>query len=297
VKVYDVAIVGSGPAALGAAIYTARENLSTVIIERGVVGGLVAAIDHVDNYPGFPEGIAGMDLAANMQAQAEQLGAELRYAEALTCSKNTDVVNITTDEGKISARTLIIASGTGYRHLNIPGDEAVHYCATCDGPFYREKRLVVIGGANSAVQEAIFLSKFASHVDLCARSTIKADQALVKKLRQLDGKITVHEGYVPREIILDKGVIHGVRFDADTIAADGVFVLAGSVPSTDWLAESGVKLDPEEYVITDAAMQTNVAGIYAAGDVRSGSVRQITTAVGDGAIAARSIRHYLEGRG
>ena len=165
----DVAIIGSGPAGLSAALYTAREGRSTLVIEKALTGGLVATIDRIDNYPGLPQAHGG-ELAGQMWRQAESFGAKLLQATVLKCCKNDNVVKITTDNGVITAKTVVIATGSAYRKLDIPGGDRLHYCATCDGAFYKNQPIAVIGGGNSAVQEAIFLSRYASHIDLVVRS-------------------------------------------------------------------------------------------------------------------------------
>ena len=173
--VYDVVAIGAGPAALSAAIYTTREDLKTLLIERGVVGGLAAVTDWVDNYPGFPEGLAGLDLAENLRKQAERFGTEIELGEVSKIIDEGKLKRLETTSGDIYAKTVLIATGSDYKKIGIPGEQeyyarGVHYCATCDGAFYRDKRIVVVGGGNSAVQEAMFLTRFASHIDLLVRS-------------------------------------------------------------------------------------------------------------------------------
>jgi thioredoxin reductase (NADPH) len=296
-KVYDVAIVGSGPAALTAAIYSAREGKSTLVIEKSVTGGLMATIDKIDNYPGVPS-VSGGELAGNFWDQAEKFGAEIKFAEVLKCCKNDNVVKITTDDGDISAKTLLIATGNSYRKLDIPGSDRVHYCATCDGPFYKGKKLAVVGGGNSAVQEAMFLSEFAEHIDLIVRKDLKASKILLDELEKYAEKITIHKGRNAKEVVVKDNKVTGLKLDNDeVVAADGVFVFVGSIPSSGGLEDSRIELDKFGYVKTDEDLMTNVPGIFAAGDIRSGNVKQIAVAVGEGATAARSIRNYLEREG
>ncbi|MDR3125797.1 MAG: FAD-dependent oxidoreductase [Candidatus Nomurabacteria bacterium] len=293
-KIYDVAIVGSGPAGLAAAIYTARERHSTLVIEKGVVGGLMATIDKIDNYPGFL-GVSGGELTEKFWNQAEKFGAELKNAEVLRCCKKDNVVKITTDSGEISTKTLVIATGNSYRKINIAGAERVHYCATCDGPFYKDKNLAVIGGGNSAVQEAMFLAEFAKHINLVVRSKLTASQILLDELKRYKGKIDVRLGAEPAEVVIEKNQVVGLKLvGGEVLPADGVFVFVGSIPSSDRLDGSRTKLDERGYVLTDTDLMTNVPGIFAAGDIRSGNVKQIAVAVGEGATAARSVRRYLE---
>lgn len=289
---FDVAIVGSGPAALTAAIYTAREGLATVVLEKGAVGGLLATISKIDNYPGY-ENISGIELAEKFAAQAERFGAVIKTAEVMKIDRN-DTIEVTTDEGKVNARAVVIASGSAYKKLGIPGEENAHYCATCDGPFYRDKNLVVIGGANSAVQEAIFLAKYAKHVDLVARGKFSASQKLMDELGK-NGRITSHTGLAAKEIITNDGVVTAVDFGEKTLPCDGVFIFAGQTPATEFLPASRIELDENGYVKTDDGMMTNLGGVFAAGDVRSGVVRQVAVAVGEGAAVARRVRDYIGG--
>jgi thioredoxin reductase (NADPH) len=292
-KVYDVAIVGSGPAGLTTALYTARERHSTVVIEKGATGGLMATIDKIDNYPGVL-GISGGELAEKFWSQAEDFGAELKLAEVVKCCKNNNVVKITTDDGEILAKTMVISTGNSYRKINIPGGDYVHYCATCDGPFYKNKNLAVIGGANSAVQEAIFLSEFADHIDLVVRGKLTASQILLDELERYSDKIDIHLRAEPKQVIVKNNKVSGLELaDGKVLPADGVFVFVGTIPNGR-LDGSRVKLDQQGYVITDENLMTNVSGVFAAGDVRSGNVKQIAVAVGEGATVAKSIRLYLE---
>lgn len=306
-KTHDLVIIGAGPSALTAAIYATREDLDTLLIEKGVIGGLMATIDKIENYPGFPNGIEGLTLAMDFQSQAEKFGAKIDLAEVKKIEKVENVVKITTDNGEFQAKTLLIASGNDYRKLGISGEKeyygnGVHYCATCDGAFYRDKRLVVIGGANAAVQEAMFLTKFASHIDLVVRSHIKATEILQKELGKYvkSGKITVHEGWTPDEIVAKNGQISSVTVhktdqpkNRQEFTADGVFIFAGVIPNTGFLVGSGVELDNVGHIITDEDLMTNIPGIFASGDVRSGAAKQVSVAVGEGTTAALSIREYL----
>lgn len=302
-KLHDVVMIGAGPTSLAAAVYTCREDKDTVLIEKGVPGGLAAVTDWVDNYPGFPEGISGMDLATNLQAQAERFGAEIRYGEVTGLEDKGDYRVVHTTEGDIKARAVLIATGSDYRKIGVPGEQefygrGVHYCATCDGAFYRDKRLVVVGGGNSAVQEAIFLTRFATHIDLLVRSQITASEALQHQLEQHTDKITVHLGTATKEIVGENNQVikvvgekGGQTIDFPT---DGVFVFVGLLPNTGFLKGSGIMLDQLGLIDTDAYLMTNMPGVFAAGDVRSGATMQIASAVGEGATAALKIREYLE---
>jgi len=322
-EVHDLVIIGAGPSALTAAIYTTREDIDTVLIEKGVIGGLLATIDKIENYPGFPGGIEGLNLAMDFQAQAEKFGAQIELAEvqkilpaviASTAKQSSmdrhgdksprddKIFQVTTDTGEFQARAILVASGNAYRKLGIPGEEHAHYCATCDGAFYRGQKLVVIGGANSAIQEAMFLTKFAAHINLIVRSRIKASEVLQKELANYvkAGQITIHEGWTPDEIVVKGGQVTAVKIhqtdapdQTKEIATDGMFVFAGVIPNTGFLADSGVELDQTGHIITDAELMTNVPGIFASGDVRAGATKQVSSACGEGTTAALAIREYL----
>lgn len=302
--VLPVVMIGAGPSALAAAIYTTREAIDTVLYEKGVVGGLAAITDQVDNYPGFPDGIAGMDLADNLRQQAERFGAKIEYGDVSALRRENDVNIVTVDGKEVAARAVLIATGSDYNKLGIPGEaefygRGVHCCATCDGAFYKDKRLAVVGGGNSGVQEAIFLTRFASHIDLLVRSTVKASKVLRDELQQYidSGKVTVHLQTVPEEIVAKDGAVCAVRAakngEAVTFEVDGVFVFIGLKPNTQFLAGSGVQLDELGLVKTDEHLATNLPGVFASGDVRSGATMQVASAVGEGATAALSIREYL----
>ena len=305
-EIHDVVMVGAGPSALAAAIYTTREDVETVLYEKGAVGGLAAITDKVDNYPGFPDGIEGMKLADQLQKQAERFGARIEYGDVSAIQRREEYIELTVDGEVVKARSVLIATGSDYNKLGIPGEaeyygRGVHYCATCDGAFYRDKRLVVVGGGNSGVQEALFLTRFASHIDLLVRSTIKASDVLQRELQtHVDaGKVTIHLQTNPTEIATDdSGKVAFVRATKEgeptVFATDGVFVFIGLKPNTQFLRGSGVELDERGLVKTDEHLATSVAGVYASGDVRSGATMQVASAVGEGATAALNIREYLD---
>lgn len=301
-KVHELVIVGAGPAALSAAIYTTREDIDTVLYEKGVPGGLAAITDWVDNYPGFEKGISGLDLAEQLRKQAERFGADIQLGEVLKITEDGKLKKLETTDGDIYAKAVLIATGTDYKKIGVPGEaeyfaRGVHYCATCDGAFYRDKKLVVIGGGNSAVQEALFLTRFASHIDLLVRSTLKASDVLIKELEKND-KITVHIGTTPDEIVgKDNKVVSVTATKAGEkteFKTDGVFVFVGLNPNTVFLQNSDVKLDEIGFVIAENGLKTSMPGVFAAGDVRSGATMQIASAVGEGATAALRIREFLE---
>lgn len=300
----DVLMVGAGPASLSAAIYTTREDLKTVLYEKGVIGGLAAITDWVDNYPGFPEGIAGLDLSDGLTKQAERFGAKIEIGEVMGMKLDGNHILVETTDGPVTAKSVLVATGSDYKKLGIPGEteyyaRGVHYCATCDGAFYRDKKLVVVGGGNSAIQEALFLTKFASHIDLLVRSTIKASDVLVEELEKHKDKITVHLGVTTDEIVgEDNKVVKVVGTDVATgkkvdFPTDGVFVFVGLLPNTGFL-NGALELDEQGLIKTNNKLETSMKGVFAAGDVRSGATMQIASAVGEGATAALMIREYLD---
>lgn len=305
-KIRDVVMIGAGPSALTAAVYTTREDIDTVLYEKAVVGGLAAVTDQVDNYPGFPEGIPGLTLAGELEKQAERFGAQIEYGDVSALRTEGDLKVLTVDGQDVKARAVLIATGSDYNKLGIPGEaefygRGVHYCATCDGAFYRDKRLVVVGGGNSGVQEAIFLTRFATHIDLLVRSTIKASEVLQHDLQKYvdEGKVTVHLQTTPDEIVANADnkvtTIKATKEGQPTeFAADGIFVFVGLKPNTQFLAGSGIELDEHGLIKTDRHLQTTIPGVFASGDVRSGATMQIASAVGEGATAALSIREYLD---
>lgn len=304
---HTVIMIGAGPAALSAAIYTTREDIDTLLVERAVPGGMAAVTDKVDNYPGFPDGIAGLELAGNMQAQAERFGAVIEPAEVTALHDEGEWKRLETTSGDMYAKAVLIATGSDYKKLGIPGEaeyyaRGVHYCATCDGAFYRDKRIAVVGGGNSAVQEAMFLTRFASHIDLIVRSKLRASEVLQKDLQKFvdEGKITVHLATTTDEIVADGDgkVTKVVGTDTATgkkvdIAIDGVFVFVGLKPNSQFL---GGALDVDEIglIKTDANLMSSMPGVFVAGDIRSGATMQVASAVGEGATAALKIREYLE---
>ncbi len=304
-SIRDVVIVGAGPSALAAAIYTTREDIDTVLYEKSVIGGLAAITDRIDNYPGFSEGIEGLKLANELQAQAERFGAIIEFGEVSEIRPEGDHKIVVVDGDEVRARAVLIATGSDYVKLGIPGEEenfgrGVHYCATCDGAFYRDRRLVVVGGGNSAVQETIFLTRFASHIDMLVRSDFRASDVLVQELQKYidEGKVTVHKKTTTDEIIGEEGVITGVKVTKGgqpmVFETDGVFVFIGLVPNTQFIDSSLIELDSMGHIKTDLKLQTTMSGVFASGDVRSGATLQIASAVGEGATAALSIREYLE---
>jgi len=298
-------MIGAGPSSLSAAIYTTREDIDTVVYEKGAIGGLAAVTDKVDNYPGFPDGIEGLTLAGYLEKQAERFGAHIEFGDVSALRDEGGIKIVTVDGADVKAKAVLIATGSDYNKLGVPGElefygRGVHYCATCDGAFYRDKRLVVVGGGNSAVQEAIFLTRFTTHIDLLVRSTIKASDVLQHELDMFvkEGKITVHLGTTTNEIVAVDGKVTSVKATKEgmptVFETDGVFVFVGLKPNTKFLEGSGVELDEVGLIKTNNQLETNVKGIFASGDVRSGATMQIASAVGEGATAALSIREYID---
>lgn len=304
---HDVIIVGAGPASLSAAIYTTREDIDTLLFERGVVGGLAAITDWVDNYPGFPDGIQGLELAENLRKQAERFGAVIELGEVTKITDEGEYKRLETTSGDMLAKAVLITTGSDYKKIGVPGEQefyarGVHYCATCDGAFYRDKRLVIVGGGNSAFQETIFLTRFASHIDLLVRSKVRASEVLQQDMQKYvdEGKVTIHLDTATDEIVGEDNKVTKVIGTKDgqkvEFPTDGVFVFVGLLPNSQFLKDSPIKLDEIGFVVTDDHLQTNMPGVFAAGDIRSGATMQIASAVGEGATAALIIREYLEGK-
>lgn len=304
---HDIIIIGAGPAALAAAIYTTREDIETLLFERGVVGGLAAVTDKIDNYPGFPDGVAGLTLADDLRKQAERFGAVIELGEVTDLKTEGSQTRISSTSGDMFAKAVLIATGSDYKKIGVPGEleyyaRGVHYCATCDGAFYRDKNIVVVGGGNSAVQEAIFLTRFTTHIDLLVRSTMRASDVLKKDLQGYvnDGKITVHLNTTTDEIVGVNNSVTGVKVtesgESKELHVDGVFVFVGLEPNSQFLKDTPVELDEIGFIKSDAQMMTNMPGVFVAGDIRAGATMQIASAAGEGATAALKMREFLEGQ-
>jgi thioredoxin reductase (NADPH) len=298
----DVIIVGAGAAGLTAALYTSRARLNTLVLESAVVGGLTATAYLVENYPGFPEGVLGPDLMESMRKQAERFGASLEMVAAEGIRPLDGNFEVLTSARSRFSRAVIIATGSYHRKLGVPGErdfvgKGVSYCASCDGAFFRDKLLVVVGGGNSAVDEALFLTRFAKRVRVVhRRDELRADR-IVQEAAFKNQKIefiwstvvTAIEGKDKVERVRLEDVKTGEERYLDT---DGVFIYIGLVPNSDFVADL-VKRDPLGLIIVDEALQTSVEGIFAAGDIRAGAVRQTVAACGDGCVAAYSVIEYL----
>jgi len=303
-SVKEVVMIGAGPSSLAAAIYTTREDIDTTLYEKSAIGGLAAITDIVDNYPGFPEGIEGLTLAGHLEKQAERFGAHVEYGDVTELRDEGKLKIITVDGAEVKAKAVLIATGSDYKKIGVPGEaefygRGVHYCATCDGAFYRDKKLVVIGGGNSGFQEALFLTRYASHIDLLVRSTVSASEVLQHDMQKFvdEGKVTIHLQTTTEEIIATDGRVSAVNAikanEPITIDTNGVFVFVGLLPNTQFLEGSGIELDERGLIKTNMHLETNITGVFASGDVRSGATMQIASAVGEGASAALSIREFL----
>lgn len=300
---YDVAIIGAGPAGMAAATYTSREDLRTVVLEKGVVGGLAAVTDEIENYPGFEPKISGLDLSTHLERQAKQFGAEFRTGiEVQGLTRQEPIIIVQTAQGPITTKAVIVATGSTYRHLDVPGEaeqegKGVHFCATCDGPLYKGKELIVVGGGNSALQETLFLAKFASRLTMLVRGPkLKGSAILRREIEELKNVEVITNASVIA-ITTKDGWLTGVTAEHDgrevAFQAPGVFILIGLVPTT--APFKGVlELDEQGFIKTDAKLATAVPGVFVAGDVRSGSTWQIASAVGEGATAALAVREYLD---
>jgi thioredoxin reductase (NADPH) len=301
-KKYDVVIIGGGPAGLSAGIYTARARLSSLLIEKGAVGGQIINAKLVENYPGFGGGVSGIDLTTAMHRQATAFGLETLSDEVTGIEVKGKRKVVKTPQGDFSAGSIIIAGGAERQKLGIPGEKeytgkGVSYCATCDGAFFRDKTVAVIGGGNSAVTEALELTRFTPEVILIhRRNELRATKILQEKLLAND-RIKVRWDTVVEEIAGDKFVnkvrVRNVKTSKKTLLdVAGVFVSVGSQPATGYL-KGLLDLDAAGAIVTDDKLETSVPGIFAAGDIRSGSIRQIIAAAGDGAIAAVNAGKYI----
>jgi thioredoxin reductase (NADPH) len=323
---YDLIVVGGGPAGLTAALYTAREGIDTLVIERAALGGQAAATERLDNMPGFAQGIEGSEFSSQLRQQAERFGVEMLQAQDVVRIYRHDNYRCvdTADGSKYSARALLIATGSRYKRLEAAGEDnfigaGIHFCATCDGPFYKDLPVAVIGGGNSATEESLFLVKFVEKVSLLVRGNeLTASQVIQEKVLS-HPKIEVRfntevvqfsgSGGKLKEVLLT----NNQTGEKETIHPAGVFIFIGLTPNTGLLNGSGVQLTPWDFVQTGhdlihdgqeiplfvgrepAFLETSVPGIFAAGDVRQGSTKQVASAAGEGASAALMIREYLKG--
>lgn len=302
--IYDLIIIGSGPAGLSAAIYAQRACLNTVVIEKtGISGGQILTTSEVDNYPGLP-GIGGFDLGMKMRQHAENLNSQFVTGEVAKIAKIQNIFQITlTDGGILRSRTLIIATGASHQKLGIPGENSltgmgVSYCATCDGAFFRGKDTAVIGGGDVAVEDAIFLARICRHVHVIhRRDRFRAAKVLSDRLLSLEN-VTVHWNSIPLSIV-GENTVSGLTIEdketkvQKTLDVNGVFIAIGMAPDTD-LVRGLIDLNSAGYIAADETCRTSVPGIFAAGDVRTKQLRQVVSAVSDGANAVYSAQRYLE---
>lgn len=301
--IYDVIIIGGGPAGLTAAIYASREKLKTLVLEKVLLGGTPVNTDFIENYPGFPEGIQGKELVNRFKLQAQRFGAQsLEFKEIMHIEQNDGIFKVRTDSEDYIGRAVIIATGSVPKKLNIPGEQeftgkGVSYCAICDGPLFKGKKIAVIGGGDAAVEEGLYLTRFASKVTLIHRRyQLRAAKLLQERLEKNE-KIELMLNYIPISINGDDRITSLTIRNKDTneekeINVSGVFMYVGVEPSSQFVKEL-VKLDEKGYIIADEKMQTSVSGIFAAGDICSGSIQQVACACSDGVVAALSVRSYL----
>lgn len=303
---YDLVIVGGGPAGLAAAIYAAREGIDAILVESSGLGGQAGISDQIDNYPGFPEGITGAELSDRFVAQARRYGVELLSAVSVTSvvRDGGDLVTTTSTGQEICSHAVIVATGSTYRRLDVPGEDellgaGVHYCATCDGPFYKgAEELVVIGGGNSALEEGLHLSEFAHRVRVIARNELSAAPVLVERVRS-DPQFVVETGMDIVQFDGERGRLTAVEArdrstgDVKHFPAAAAFVFIGLLPNTAFLGDT-VERDPAGFIVTSTTFETSMPGVFAAGDVRAGSTKQLGSAVGDGIAALLMTRRYLE---
>ena len=301
-RVYDMVIIGGGPGGYTAALYAARAGLKTVVLEKLSAGGQMALTHKIDNYPGFPEGIDGFELAEAMQQQAERFGAETEYAEVSRLDLRADPKVIETSEGSFYSRTVVIATGAGPRELGLPGEQqlvgrGVAYCAACDGMFYRGKTVAIVGGGNSAAADALLLSRIAKKVILIhRRDTLRATKVYHAPLMAAENVEFMWNSAVSE--ILAEGKVHGLRVqnlvsgEETEVAVDGLFISVGRKPATALVAHQ-LELDEAGYILAGESTATSIPGVYAVGDVRTKQLRQVVTAVADGAMSVHAAESYL----
>lgn len=299
---YDMVIIGGGPAGYTAALYAARAGFDTLVLERISPGGQMALTDVIDNYPGFEDGVDGFTLGMKMQKSAERFGAKTQYLEVLSVDFSQRMKKIETTDGSIFAKTVVISTGANPKELGIPNEheligKGVHYCAHCDGRFYKGKTVAVVGGGNSAASDALYLSRLAKKVYVIhRRDSLRATKIYHEPLKKAENVEFVWDSTVC-DFTVDERVV-GLKIknvktnDVTDLACDGVFVSIGRKPATEFLKDS-VALDNSGYIVADESTKTNIPGVYAVGDVRTKVLRQVVTAVSDGATAVHYAEEYL----
>lgn len=302
-KIYDCIIAGAGPAGMTAAVYTSRANMSTLMIERGMPGGQMANTEEVENYPGY-DSILGPDLSTKMFEHSRKFGAEYAYGDIKKVVDGPEYKTIQVGNKEYKARTIIIATGAEYRKLNVPGEKeyagrGVSYCAVCDGAFFKNRELLVIGGGDSAVEEGVYLTRHASKVTIVHRRDELRAQKILQERAFKNEKVDFIWNHTVKEINGENGKVSSATLvDTQTgeeqeVKTDGVFIYVGMDPLSKPFADLGIT-DEFGYIVTNEKMETSVPGIYAAGDIRQKELRQIVTATADGSLAANSAQHYLE---
>lgn len=303
-EVYDIVIIGGGPAGLTAGLYAARARLNVVLLERMGFGGQLLTYERVENYPGFPEGVSAFGLSELFRAQALRFGLLTRNAEVTGLDLGNSTRQVVLTDGSIEARTVILASGASPNKLNVKGEteftgKGVSYCAVCDAPFYRDQEVAVVGGGDTAVEEAVYLTKFASRVYVIHRRDRLRATGIIQEKAFQNEKITFILDSVVKEIQggsqgVERLILEGtLDHQVTELAVSGLFVLVGIHPNTDYVPPE-LERDPLGFLRTDLEMATTVPGVFAAGDVRSKELRQIATAVGDGATAAFGADRYIQ---
>nr|WGD68452.1 thioredoxin-disulfide reductase [Bacillus velezensis] len=302
-KIYDVIIIGAGPAGMTAAVYTSRANLSTLMIERGIPGGQMANTEDVENYPGF-ESILYPELSNKMFEHAKKFGAEYAYGDIKEIVDGKEYKTVKAGSKEYKARAIVISAGAEYKKIGVPGEKelggrGVSYCAVCDGAFFKNKELVVVGGGDSAVEEGVYLTRFASKVTIVHRRDKLRAQSILQARAFDNEKIDFKWNKTVKEIHEENGkvgrltLVDTVTGEEEEFKADGVFIYIGMLPLSKPFENLGIT-NEEGYIETNAQMETKVPGIFAAGDIREKTLRQIVTATGDGSIAAQSVQHYVE---
>jgi len=301
-NLYDMIVIGGGPGGYTAALYAARAGLSVVVLEKLSAGGQAALTEQIDNYPGFEEGIDGFTLGEKMQQGAERFGVVTELAEVYSANLSGDIKTVETSEGSFSGKTVVIATGAGPRELGVPGEKelvgrGVNYCAACDGMFFKGKKVAVIGGGNTAVADANVLSRICEKVTLVhRRDTLKAEKIYHDALNKTEN-VDFRWNSTVSELISDKKLT-GIRLkdvksgEQSVLEVDGIFVSVGRKPATELFKEQ-LDLDGSGYIIADESTRTNIPGVFAVGDVRTKAVRQVVTAVSDGAVASHYAERYL----